>query len=62
MVRISLSCAPLAAGANEGLANIGRTTQQSEYFTGYMNDLRATTSIARYTSPFSVPTMPFQTF
>lgn len=47
---------------NEGLANIGRTTQQGEYFTGYMNDLRVTKSIARYTSPFSVPTMPFPTF
>jgi hypothetical protein len=40
----------------------GRNSTAIQYFNGYLDELRVTKGIARYTSsPFAVPTTPFQT-
>jgi len=41
---------------------LGATNASTQYFTGYINDLRVTRGIARYTSNFTPPTQAFPLF
>jgi len=42
-----------------GPIGIGRSSAGTQLFSGYMNDVRVTKGVARYTSNFSVPTEAF---
>ena len=45
-------------------AVVGRTyyDNNQQYFIGYLDDLRVTKGVARYTSTFTPPTAPFAAF
>ena len=61
----ALKCTPTAYATawSDGLCYIGRNaTSAANWFPGYMQQVRACTNgIARYTAPFTVPTVPWWT-
>ena len=48
-----------ALGATTSVVQIGRDADSVYGFVGYMDDIRITKGVARYTSGFSVPTEAF---
>ncbi|MHB0928665.1 MAG: LamG domain-containing protein [Candidatus Nanopelagicales bacterium] len=64
-ITLFVNGSPVASGLlstnfSDGNLVIGKTNEAAaNYFTGYLEELRITNGVARYTSAFPVPTAPF---